>query len=282
MRSLSVGKLSILVLRCLLNRLACRSLATAEKLASQYPHTIPLSLDVSSSDDLDRHVNEHDTVISLVPFVFHPDIIKAAIKSKKQFITTSYASDAVQALDQAAREAGITILTEVGVDPGIDHVYAVKKIDEVHVRGGKIREFYSYCGGLPAPECADNPLGFKFSWSPRGALLSQRNSARFLQHGEIVETSSADLMSTAKDYYVKDGYDFVAYPNRDSVHFRDFYNIPEAHTVVRGSLRYRGNPVFVQALANLGWLEQDNKDWLQDEMTWVQIQQRLLDATILI
>ena len=194
-------------------------------------------------------------------------------------VTTSYVSQAIQDLDEAAKEAGITVLNEVGVDPGVDHLYAIKKIDEVHSKGGKVREFYSYCGGLAAPDCADNPLKFKFSWSPRGALLSQRNSATFLQEGQVTEISSADLMATAKPYYVMDGYDFVAYPNRNSVPFQEFYNIPEAHTVIRGSLRYEGNPAFVQALANLGWLEQDKKDWLRDGMTWAEIQQHMLSAS---
>lgn len=86
-------------------------------------------------------------------------------------------------------------------------------------------------------------------------------------------------MAKAEPYYVMDGYDFVAYPNRDSVPFREFYNIPEAHTVIRGSLRYDGNPAFVQALANLGWLEQDKKDWLKNGMTWAEIQQKAIGAS---
>jgi saccharopine dehydrogenase (NADP+, L-glutamate forming) len=131
----------------------------------------------------------------------------------------------------------------------------------------QVREFYSYCGGLPAPECSDNPLKFKFSWSPRGALLSQQNSAIFLKEGKVVEIPAQDLMTTTKPYYVMDGYDFVAYPNRNSVPFREFYNIPEAHTVVRGSLRYEGNPAFVKALIDLGWLDTEQKDWLKDGMT---------------
>lgn len=76
-----------------------------------------------------------------------------------------------------------------------------------------------------------------------------------------------------------DGYDFVAYPNCNSVLFRQFYRIPEAHTMIRGSLRYKGNPAFVQALANLGWLEQDKKEWLKDGMTWAEIQQKALGAS---
>jgi saccharopine dehydrogenase (NADP+, L-glutamate forming) len=179
-------------------------------------------------------------------------------------------------LDAPARLAGITVLNEVGVDPGIDHIYAIKKINEVHAKGGKVLEFHSYCGGRPAPSCANNPLGFKFSWSPRGALLSQRNSARFLANGEVIEIPAEDLMGCAKRCYVKDGYEFVAYPNRDSVPFREFYGIPEAKTVVRGSLRYEGNPAFVDALGRLMWLDPREKEWLKGGMTWVEIQRRVL------
>ena len=101
-------------------------------------------------------------------------------------VTTSYVSDAIRALDDAAKEAGITVLNEVGVDPGVDHLYAIKKINEVHAQGGKVLEFYSYCGGLPAPEYAEGvPLGYKFSWSPRGVLGAALNGAKFKLGGEV-------------------------------------------------------------------------------------------------
>jgi saccharopine dehydrogenase (NADP+, L-glutamate forming) len=218
-------------------------------------------------------------VISLIPYIYHAEVIKSAIKSGTNVVTTSYVSDAIRELDEDAKKAGITVLNEVGVDPGVDHLYAIKKIEEVHAKDGKVLEFYSYCGGLPAPECAQNPLGFKFSWSPRGALLSQRDSVRFLKNGKVEEISSDALMATAVPYYVMDGYDFVAYPNRNSVPFQRFYGIPEAHTVIRGSLRYKGNPAFVQALANIGWLDQTKETWLKDGMTWAEIHQRALGAS---
>jgi saccharopine dehydrogenase (NADP+, L-glutamate forming) len=76
-------------------------------------------------------------------------------------------------------------MNEIGLDPGIDHLYAVKTIDEVHAKGGKILSFVSYCGGLPAPEASNNPLGYKFSWSSRGVLLALRNSARYWKDGKV-------------------------------------------------------------------------------------------------
>jgi saccharopine dehydrogenase (NADP+, L-glutamate forming) len=234
---------------------ACRTLQSAEKLAAGFPRTISIALNVNSEVVLEKHLAAHDVVISLIPFIYHASVVNAATKTGTHVVTTSYISDAIRLFHEDAKEANITVLNEVGVDPGVDHLYAIKKIDEVHDQGGKVLEFYSYCGGLPAPDCADNPLGFKFSWSPRGALLSQRNSARYLKDGVIEEISSEKPLATAAPYHVMEGYDFVAYPNRDSVPFQHFYRIPEAHTVIRDSLRYNGNLAFVQALASLGWLE---------------------------
>lgn len=108
--------------------------------------------------------------------------------------------------------------------------------------------------------------------------MSQMNSASFILHGKQVDIAAKDLMATAKPYFVADGYDFVAYPNRDSVPFREFYKIPEADTVVRGSLRYEGNPAFIKAFADAGWLDANEKGWLKAGMTWAQISQHVTGA----
>ncbi|KAL0933585.1 saccharopine dehydrogenase [Colletotrichum truncatum] len=274
------------LLRDLNNHLtiACRTLVSAKVLSRNQPRTTPISLDVTSSD-LDRVIADHEVVVSLVPFIYHPTVVRSAIKGKTNVVTASYVSPEIRALENFAVEAGITIVNEVGVDPGVDHLYAVKTIGEVHEKGGKklmtsiqIKEFYSYCGGLPALEAANNPLRFKFSWSPRGALLSQCNSATFLQEGREVTISSKNLMASAQPYYVMDGYSFVAYPNRNSLPFREFYNIPEAQTIIRGSLRYKGNPELVKALFSLGWLNPEERSWLGSESTWAQLQQRTTGA----
>jgi saccharopine dehydrogenase (NADP+, L-glutamate forming) len=101
-------------------------------------------------------------VISLIPYTEHVKVFKAAVNAKKHVVTTSYVSNEMQSFDAAAKQAGITVFNEVGVDPGIDHLYAVKTISEVHAKGGKVVSFLSYCGGLPSPECSKNPIGYKF------------------------------------------------------------------------------------------------------------------------
>ncbi|KAF8067659.1 saccharopine dehydrogenase [Lyophyllum atratum] len=258
--------------------IACRTLESASALASGLPSTTALSLDVLDTPALEAAVAAHDLVISLIPYTFHAAVIAAAIKGKTHVVTTSYVSPAMRELDAAAKEAGIVVLNEIGLDPGIDHLYAIKTIDEVHAKGGKIKQFLSYCGGLPAPECANNPLGYKFSWSSRGVLLALLNSASFISSSKTLSVPGSELMSHAKPYYISPAFAFVAYPNRDSTPFREWYGIPEAETVVRGTLRYQGFPEFISALVKLGWLDQEVKEWFVEGPSWAQVMQKAIGA----
>lgn len=257
---------------------ACRTLATAQSLSSGVSNATPISLDVSDPTALDAEVAKHDLVISLIPYTFHATVIKSAIRNKKNVVTTSYVSPAMMELDAEAKAAGITVMNEIGLDPGIDHLYAIKTIDEVHKAGGKILSFLSYCGGLPAPEDSDNPLGYKFSWSSRGVLLALRNTGKWWQDGEVVEVQGKDLMKTAKPYFIYPGFAFVAYPNRDSTIYKERYNIPEAQTVVRGTLRYQGFPQFIKVLVDIGFLEETPLDILSRPVSWKEATQAVIGA----
>ncbi|ANB15076.1 saccharopine dehydrogenase (NADP+, L-glutamate-forming) [Sugiyamaella lignohabitans] len=182
-------------------------------------------------------------------------------------------------LQEEAVKAGIVVFNEIGLDPGIDHLYAVKTIDEVHKQGGKIISFLSYCGGLPAPEDSDNPLGYKFSWSSRGVLLALRNAAKYWKDGKIVEITGEELMAHAVPYYIYPGYAFVAYPNRDSTPYKERYNIPEAQDIVRGTLRYQGFPEFVKVLVDIGFLSDDKVDYLSKPIAWKDALAQLLGSS---
>ena len=189
----------------------------------------------------------------------------------------------MQELEKEIDEAGITVMNEIGLDPGIDHLYAIKTIDEVHKAGGKIKSFLSYCGGLPAPEASDNPLGYKFSWSARGMLLALGNTAKFYQDGNVKEIPGKELMASAKPYSTGfTGFAFVAYPNRDSTPFREKYSIPEAQTVTRGTLRYEGFPEFIRVLVDMGFLSQDTHDFLKPSSTplpWKEATAKVLKSS---
>lgn len=263
------------------SHLACRTLGSASRLCERVKKATPISLDVTNPSALDIEVAKVDLVVSLIPYSFHIMVIKSAIRNKRNVVTTSYISAAMLELEQEVKEAGITVMNEIGLDPGIDHLYAVKTVDEVHNAGGKVTSFLSYCGGLPAPEASNNPLGYKFSWSSRGVLLALRNSARYYKDGKLEVIAGTQLMESAKPYHIYPGFAFVAYPNRDSTEYKERYRIPEAHTIVRGTLRYQGFPEFIRVLVDIGFLTEDEQDFLKpsgDPLSWKEATRQILGA----
>lgn len=246
---------------------SCRTLSAAKALAGDVAKAI--SVDATNQEELNSVVKNYDLVISLIPYIYHANVVKAAIASgKTDVVTTSYINPTLRSLEPEIKKAGIVVMNEIGLDPGIDHLYAVKTIDEVHKAGGKIKSFLSYCGGLPAPEDSDNPLGYKFSWSSRGVLLALRNSAKFFKDGKEVSIASEDLMSSAKPYFIYPGYALVCYPNRDSTTYKELYQIPEAETVIRGTLRFQGFPEFVKVLVDMGFLKEDANEIFSKPIAW--------------
>ena len=171
-------------------------------------------------------------------------------------VNASYVSPEMQALDEEARAKGLLFLCECGLDPGLDHMAAMKMIHTIQQEGGTVTEFYSYCGGLPAPEADDNPFHYKFSWSPKGVLLAILNGARYLENGQEVEYSSAELFQAVRSFEVE-GMAFEAYPNRDSVPYRERYGLQGVRNLFRGTLRYRGWTELMDALKKLNFLDQN-------------------------
>ncbi|KAK9766504.1 saccharopine dehydrogenase (NADP+, L-glutamate-forming) [Basidiobolus ranarum] len=262
--------------------IGCRRIENAQSLASQFPGTSAISVDVNNEQSIDEAVSQHDLVISLIPYIHHATVIKSAVKFKKNVVTTSYVSPAMMAYDEEAKKAGVTIMNEIGLDPGIDHLYAVKTIDEVHKEGGKILSFLSFCGGLPAPEASNNPLGYKFSWSSRGVLLALRNTAKFYEDGKVVEIPGPELMDSAKPLYIYPAFAFEGYANRDSTPYKERYHIPEAQTIIRGTLRYQGFPKFVKALVDIGFLDDSEQEYLQassQDVAWKSVLSQLIGVS---
>lgn len=193
------------------------------------------------NDKLDTLVKDSDVVISLLPATMHIPIAQAAIANKRHLVTASYVSKDMRDLHDEAMKAGVVLMNEVGLDPGIDHMLIMKAVDSIHSRGGFVEELVSLCGGLPDPVAADNPLRYKFSWSPRGVLNASGNSARHLLNGVIENIAGKDLLKSAKPSSRFPTMRLEAYPNRDSLEYREFYNIPQVKTLCRGTLRYEGN-----------------------------------------
>jgi len=240
---------------------ASRTLSKAQDIVAGHPNGRAVAFDIEKEGDtrLDEIVREHDLAVSLLPFVYHPRVARSALRFGKHMVTTSYVKDEMHALDGEAREKGVVLLNEIGVDPGIDHMTAMKVIHRVQAGGGRVTRFTSYCGGLPAPEANDNPFGYKFSWSPRGVLLAGRNAARYRQDGDLVEIPGPELFHHYWCVPIEvEGrvIPFEGYPNRDSLPYADLYGIPETRTMFRGTLRNQGWCPTLKKVAELGLLEE--------------------------
>ncbi|XP_065355629.1 alpha-aminoadipic semialdehyde synthase, mitochondrial [Calliphora vicina] len=249
----------------------------ADRLANQYAGVDSVYLDVNeSTDHLQELCGKADVVISLLPYSLHGMVAKYCVAEKTHMVTASYLNDEISGLHEEARRNGVTIMNEVGLDPGIDHLLALECIHEAQEKGGVIESFVSYCGGLPAPEHSGNPLRYKFSWSPRGVLLNTLSAAKYLSRGQIVEISGGgDLMSNPKSLDFLPGFALEGFPNRDSTKYADLYGLGrDVHTLLRGTIRYKGFSESIQPMQLLGLIDPEPHPMLHPsgpDVTWRQL-----------
>ncbi|MBU0717704.1 MAG: saccharopine dehydrogenase NADP-binding domain-containing protein [Planctomycetes bacterium] len=235
---------------------ASRTVSKAEALVAGHPKGTALALLADNKEKLAKLISEHDLAISLLPAPLHPVVAELCIKHRKQMTTTSYVGPAMAALDRPARDAGVMILNEIGVDPGIDHMSAMRVIDDVRARGGRVSSFKSYCGGLPAPEANDNPWGYKFSWSPRAVCTAGKNAAKFRENGKKVEVPGPELFACNHRMNIEGVGELEAYPNRDSLGYLDVYGLRDVDTMFRGTFRYIGWCDTLKKVVDLGMLDE--------------------------
>lgn len=239
---------------------ATRTKSKADAMIGNHPNGYSLAWTVDQEDVLDKLVSEHDLVVSLLPFSYHPMVARNCIEHGKNMVTTSYVKQEMKDLDEEAKKAGILILNELGLDPGIDHMSAMRIIDYIHEKGGKVEEFYSFCGALYAPECEPNPFNYKFTWAPKGVLMAGNNDGRYLRHGKEIYVPTEDLFKNP----IKVDFNGVGrldvYPNRDSMPYIDLYGIPETSTMFRGTFRYKKWCEVIDAFKALGLFSYDKMD----------------------
>jgi len=195
-------------------------------------------------------VSQSDIVVSMMPASFHHLIAKECVKHKKNMLTASYVSEAMKELNDEAKEAGVGLFNELGVDPGIDHMSAMRIIDNLRDNGNKLNAFFSFTGGLVAPEYDNNPWNYKFTWNPRNVVLAGQGISMFIRNGKYKYIPYQQLFRRVMTTTV-DGYgEFEVYPNRDSLSYRETYGLEDIPTIFRGTMRRPGYTkawnVFVQ------------------------------------
>ena len=229
------------------------SIENAQKHLVGKHNSAATALDINDTDSLDTLISGSDIVVSLLPFTMHTIVAKHCIKLKKSMVNASYVSDELKALDASAKDAGILILCEMGLDPGIDHMSAMKIIRAEQKLGHKIEHFHSYCGGIPSPEAANNPFKYKFSWSPKGVLIAGNSSAKYLENDSEINIDGKYLFDNAKNIKINQK-EYEAYPNRDSLDYINIYGLNGVKSMMRGTLRYKGWSLLLNALKDLNIL----------------------------
>jgi len=217
------------------------SLVSAQKKTNNHPNATAISLDVFDKAQRNKAIQNADIVISMLPAHLHIEVAKDCIEYKKHMVTASYISDAMQELDVLAKENNLIFMNEIGLDPGIDHMSAMKVINDIRAKGGKMLLFESFCGGLVAPESDTNLWNYKFTWAPRNVVLAgQGGAAKFIQEGTYKYIPYWNLFRRTEFLEVEGYGRFEAYSNRDSLKYLDIYGLKNILTLYRGTIRRVG------------------------------------------
>ena len=225
----------------------------AQKLISNHSRAKAIPLDVFDNVSRQNAIQEADIIVSMLPARFHIEVAKDCLAFGKSMVTASYVSPEMEALDNDVKSKGLVFMNEIGVDPGIDHMSAMKVIDDIRRKGGKIILFESFTGGLIAPESDDNLWHYKFTWNPRNVVVAgQGGAAKFLQEGTYKYIPYHRLFRRT-EFLDVDGFGrFEVYANRDSLKYQKTYGLENVKTMYRGTMRRVGFSRAWQAFVMLG------------------------------
>jgi saccharopine dehydrogenase-like NADP-dependent oxidoreductase len=216
------------------------SIELAEKAVAN--HTNGKAILFNVTDEIQRkiEIGNADIVISMLPASLHITVAKDCISLGKNLVTASYVSPEIADLDEMAKQAGVILLNEIGLDPGIDHMSAMQVIDEIKENGGELTSFKSFCGGLVHPDYDNNPWNYKFTWNPRNVVLAGQGTAQYIKQGKYKYIPYTKLFERTEVMEVLDAGEFEGYANRDSLGYRSAYGLDDIPTLFRGTLRRKG------------------------------------------
>jgi saccharopine dehydrogenase-like NADP-dependent oxidoreductase len=213
--------------------------------------------DVSNEEFLRGMIQESTVVVSLLPPIMHVQVAKLCIELKTNLVTASYTSPEMKALHNEAVNAGIVLLNEMGLDPGIDHISASLLLQNLQNKKAKVNSFESYCGGLISQDdCQDNPWKYKFTWNPRNVVLAgQGGQSIWRKNGDRHAVEPEELFNHAINLDIPGVGTFDAYPNRDSLGYEKTYLLEDSDTIIRGTLRRSGFCEAWQVLIQAGFTD---------------------------
>ena len=216
------------------------SIELAEIAVGNHNNGKAIFFNVTDEKQRESEIENADIVISMLPASLHIMVAKDCVRLAKNLVTASYVSPEIAELDEAAKQAGILLLNEIGLDPGIDHMSAMQVIDEIKENGGELTSFKSFCGGLVHPDYDNNPWNYKFTWNPRNVVLAGQGTAQYIENGDYKYIPYTSLFERTEQMEVLDAGEFEGYANRDSLSYRKSYGLDDIPTLFRGTLRRKG------------------------------------------
>lgn len=243
-------------------------LELAKKKVNNHTNAKAISFDVFDEEQRNDGIRNADIVVSMLPASMHILLAEDCVFQGKNMVTASYVSEEIAALNDKAVEKGVLLLNEIGLDPGIDHMSAKKVIDEIHADGGEIHTFKSFCGGLVAPKYDTNPWNYKFTWNPRNVVLAGQGTAQFIRNGQYKYIPYQSLYSRTETMDVLEAGAFEGYANRDSLGYREAYDLADIPTIFRGTLRRPGYCEAWNVFVQLGMTDDTYRVSGLSNMTW--------------
>lgn len=241
----------------------------ALKKTNHHKNSKAIKLDVFDKENRQVAIKNADIIISMLPAAYHLEVANDCLEFGKNLVTPSYISKDMQSLDKAVKAKGLVFMNEIGVDPGIDHMSAMKIIDHIRESGGKMLLFESFTGGLVAPESDDNLWNYKFTWNPRNVVVAgQGTAAEFLQEGTYKYIPYQKLFRRTEILDIEGFGKFEAYANRDSLKYREVYGLKDVLTLYRGTIRRIGFSKAWNCFVQLGMTADDYKMENTEKMSY--------------
>lgn len=213
-------------------------LITVQGKVGEHPLVHSRALNIENEHERQKLIQQADVVISLMPPSLHYLIAVDCVTYSKHLLTASYVDEKIKALEKQIAAKGLLFLCEMGLDPGIDHMSAMQLIHSIKQKGGDITSFRSHCGGLVAPESDTNPWHYKISWNAKNVIMAGKAGALYRDHGKVVSLGYTQLFDADRAVKFDDETSYSFYPNRDSLQYISTYDLDEASTFIRTTLRH--------------------------------------------
>lgn len=245
-------------------------LEPARKKTETYPHVQPILFDVFDQKQREKQISQADLVISMLPAIYHIHVARACMRFNKHLMTASYVSSEIRELNTEAGLKNLLILMEMGLDPGIDHMSAMRSINRIKSQGGQVTSYRSYCGGIIERQVDDNPWRYKFTWNPRNVVVAGQGMVKYIEKGHYKYIPAHQVFARAEQVDIHEFGALEAYGNRDSLSYRELYGLSDVKTMLRGTLRPVGFCPSWQLLVRLGLTDSVHRIENSEHMTYYE------------